>query len=140
MAVRIKNRLLATSLALAAAGILASVAAVLGVLLPHGSMAAFAGWLLAAAAAIGAIIFAFVWSWKKADDRNRRPRRPAEHFADERPRAVTSARGGCPAVLVDRWSLPAATTTSPRIQNYPLILRGALPTLGFRRLRMGHGQ
>jgi hypothetical protein len=60
MATRFGNRLLTMSLVLAAAGALACIASLLEVLLPHGTVVAFFGWLLAAGLAIAAVMIAFV--------------------------------------------------------------------------------
>ncbi len=140
MLTHFKNRLLLTSLALAAAGILTCVACLLDVYLPRGSLVAFLGWLFTAGVAIVAIMVSFAWTCEKVDDKNRTRQRQAEHYAVDWSRAVTSARGGRAAVLFDRSSRTPTLPDSPRLRIYPMTLRGAAGPSRFDALRTRHGQ
>jgi hypothetical protein len=135
-----KNRLLVTSLALAAAGILTCVACLLDVLFPRGTLLAFLGWMAAAGVAIAAIMISFAWSCEKVDDHNRAPRQKAEHDSNDWPRAVAIAPGGRPAVLFDRVSRPGEPPPMRRLQGFPATLRSAIPPTSFRSSRIGRGQ
>ena len=137
---RFKNHMLPTSLALAAAGILTCVAALLDVFLPRGTFLAFVGWLAATGVAIAAVMISFAWNCEKADERSRLRRRHNENYAGDWPRAVTSARGGRPAVVLDRLSRPASLPKSRPIHNYPVTLRGLISPGICGAFRFGRGQ
>ena len=130
MARHFVDRLLVTSLALAAAGMLTCVAPLLDVFFPRGSLMAFIGWMFAAGIAIVAIMVCFAWTFEKVDARSVVPQRHQERHADEWPRAVTS--DGRPAVQLDRTPHPATLLVSPQLHYYPLTLCGAIPPTGHR--------
>lgn len=141
MVTRFRNRLLATSLALAAAGLLACIAAVLNAFFPRGSLPAFIGWMFTAGLATAAVMVGFAWICEIVDERSRvRQRKP-----DERPGewAVTSARVGRPAVQLDRAARSVNLLVSPPLHyyplHYPLTPCGATPT-GRRNSRAGHAR
>ena len=86
------NRLLVTSLALAAAGLLTCVACVLDIILPHATLAGFLGLLCTAAIVIVAIMVSFAWSFEKLENRTEDRLRRTKRDAENPPRAVTSDR------------------------------------------------
>lgn len=135
MSTRFENRLLVTSLALAAAGLLTCVALLLDVLMPRGSLMAFLGVLFTAGIAIGAVMASFAWTCDKFDDKRRR-----EYDDDNEPSAVTAARGGRPAVWFDRRSKFDAFFASQWLPNYPGTLRGAISYPSFDKTHTVRGQ
>jgi hypothetical protein len=140
MAVRFKQRLLATSVALAAAGILTCVACLLEVFMPHGSLAAFLASLVTAGIAVGAIMACFVWGCEKLERRKDTGQRRTARDAASWLRSVTSVRGGHRALLFERPAQPTKLPTSRQLAEYPLSLRAAVPPRSRLKLRWSHGQ
>jgi hypothetical protein len=137
MVTHFKNRLLVTSLALAAAGILTCVASLLEAFFPRGSVAAFLGLLFSAGVAIAAIMIAFAWTCEKADERGlaRQRQGDGERGAAKRTSDGKIARTSRLAVLFDRPSPRLTLVVSPQLHYYPLTLHGVLPPVDLRSAR-----
>ncbi len=140
MVAHFKNRLLVTSTALAAAGLLTCAAALLDAFFPQGSLAAFLGWLFTAGVAIIVIMVSFAWTCEKVDRRSRSRQRGPGIESGKLPQAVTRVRDGRLAELVERRSRPVTLVISPRFHYYPLTLRGAMPPVDLKSVRTRLGQ
>jgi len=139
MLTQFKNRLLLTSLALAAAGILTCVACAIDVVFPRGSLLAFLGWMVAAAIAIAAIMIGFAWSCEKVDEFGQSHRNKEKDDNDDWPRAVTCVRSGREVVVIDRMSPSAAPAAALRLRIHPMAMWGATPPATFGASRIGPG-
>jgi hypothetical protein len=135
-----KNRLLVTSITLAAAGLLTCAAALLDAILPWVSLAAFLGWLFAAGAAIIAIMVSFAWTCEKVDQCSRSRQRGQDHHAGSPRRAATGAWGSRPGTLVDGPSRRVTLIISPRLHYYPLTPRGAMSPVDLKSVRTRFAQ
>jgi hypothetical protein len=137
---RFMNKLLATSLALASAGILTCVAALLDALLPRVSTVAFLAWLSLAGLAVLFIVLGFRWVCDKLD--NALPTQTQWHVNGAVPKArlVTSARGGHPVAIFDPPAKCSPPTVSRPLQDYPLTLRGVIRSVNPRIATAWHGQ
>jgi hypothetical protein len=109
------NRLLVTSLALSAAGVLACIACLLETFLPRGSLSARLSLALLAGIAVAAVMLGFAWACERlAERKERNVHGTTAHDLAGCPRAVTSARGGQRAVLLEWRSRSAELPRSRR--------------------------
>jgi hypothetical protein len=136
---RFSNRLLTTSLALASAGTLTCIGAMLDVLMPAISTLQFLAWLCLAGVAVLLVLLGFSWACNKADEAFSAREEWRVNHQLSKVRLVTSARGGQSVGNLDpppNADLPV----SRRLLDYPVMLRGVIRSASLRTTHAWHGQ